>query len=533
MNTPLDVSSRVRRILSTRGLTLYQVSRESARIFGRHSPYYLPDRFYSDLKARNAVPAIQQLVALSRISGYRLADYLAVFGVSPDNIPRLQILLPRRRTLLLDASVYDESDWVPWFAGRPRPPTLPAIAPLAQALEPAPPARAGRLLTLNTRHFLYAKIGMEDTLAFPDLAPGSIVRIDPSQAADAELALTAVPTRRIFLVQTTSRLACGHLRRIGGNRVALCSTSFPYPPFEFTLGRDATIFGVVDAEIRSVGPGRASGAQAPGPARRTVPLLPLENGDGPLGRLIRASRIRQGLSFREASAMSRSIASVLGDPHYFASPGTLFGCDRLTTPPACIQKILSLCILYGIGFWDFVGAGGLELDSLGKDALPDDLCGRAFAPNLYASPEMQVEETEIAGRENFLGVLMDQWKEIPLFLRRSLAEITGLPGLSLLDFFLLGPQQIFTDLPLRNAVLVAINRRLKKPVSSTPPAVREQRVYMLVGREGVYLCAPCTLERGILALHRQSSMPLPVVNTETRTDLEVVGQVTAVLRWLS
>jgi hypothetical protein len=384
------------------------------------------------------------------------------------------------------------------------------------------------VLSLNTQRFLYAKIGREDILAFPDLIPGSIARIDPSLTTQSNSALTQASSSRIFLIETASRLACGRLRSIRGNRVALYSTSSSYPPLEVTLGRDARILGVVDAEIRPVGTGRPSGARAQNSARATAPLGSLQNA-AKLGQLIRMSRTRQGLSFRDASAMSRSVANVLDDQAYFASPGTLADYDRLSGVPRHIQKILSLCILYGIGFWDFLRAGKIALDSLGSDPVPDELCGRGAPHGSHGSEKTHTGEIETP---DFLYALIDQWKEIPLFLRRSLSEITALPHLSLLDFFSVARGQDSADPRLSNAALVTVNRRLKKPLDSPPPALREEPVYMLVARDGGYLCAPCTLDRGALALHRQPSMPLVPVETETRTDVEVIGQVTAILRRL-
>ena len=34
------------------------------------------------------------------------------------------------------------------------------------------------------QHFIYAKVGVEDAFAFPDLTPGSIVRVNPDVTAD-------------------------------------------------------------------------------------------------------------------------------------------------------------------------------------------------------------------------------------------------------------------------------------------------------------------------------------------------------------
>ncbi len=96
----METTDRVREILATRGLTLYQVSKRSAELFGRSSLYFIPQRLYHELATGVLSPNLHQLAALSRISDYRLADWLAVFGFRLDNIPKLQALVPWRRTVL-------------------------------------------------------------------------------------------------------------------------------------------------------------------------------------------------------------------------------------------------------------------------------------------------------------------------------------------------------------------------------------------------------------------------------------------------
>ena len=115
VKNPVHTADRVRQVLSSRGLSLYQVSKRSAEIFGRSSPFFIPQGLYRDLAAGHLVPNIYRLVALSQISNYRLCDWLAVFGFSLDSIPRIQLLTPSRRTVLLDSSIYDEEQQVPWF----------------------------------------------------------------------------------------------------------------------------------------------------------------------------------------------------------------------------------------------------------------------------------------------------------------------------------------------------------------------------------------------------------------------------------
>ena len=138
---PMHRAEQLRKILSTRGLSLYQVSKRTVELFGDSSPYYITRNFYYGATLRSMSPSIYQLAALSRITNYRLCDWLAVFGFWLDDIPRLQLLLRPKHTVLLDSSVYDENAWIPWFVEKSNS-TPPPIAPLRQILTRDSPKRA-------------------------------------------------------------------------------------------------------------------------------------------------------------------------------------------------------------------------------------------------------------------------------------------------------------------------------------------------------------------------------------------------------
>jgi len=127
------------------------------------------------------------------------------FGFHLDDIPRLQPLLARKRTVVLDSSVYDENARIPWFAERATSGTHPWNRSFGILLRLGPPVRAKTLLALRRPSFLYAKLGDDDLLAFPDLLPGSIVRVHPRSGA------SGCPRRKVsaasfFLVEHVIRL---------------------------------------------------------------------------------------------------------------------------------------------------------------------------------------------------------------------------------------------------------------------------------------------------------------------------------------
>jgi hypothetical protein len=529
----MPIADRVRQILSTRGLTLYQVSQRSAELFGSSSLYFIPQRLYQDLAVGTISPNIHQLAAFSRISNYRLSDWLAVFGFRLDDIPRLQLLIPWRRTVLLDSTIYDQEQWVPWFVDKRFHSALPTVVPLRQVLESGPPRRARELLALNKKRFLYVKVGREDAFAFPTLVPGSIARIDVTRRPDSSLAAGSTASEAIFLVENGLSLHCGHLRGVDKNRIMLCATHFPFSQVELKLGRDARILGMVNAEIRPVV--RQSESEIPRSATQVrVDLAALVRPPADLHTLLRTSRMRVGLSFRGASTLSRWIGHEFADDMYFAAPGTLSDYENLASPLHHVQKILSLCILYCIDFWTFLRVAVLPVDSLGNDPLSDEMIGRAGSAGNRPADGGATGLTSFGGQRGaFLPSLIDQWEELPLFIKGSLSAISRLKDISLSDIFWVRENQNPTHPRLAGATLVAVNRRAKTPPQSPASTVWEQPIYMLVKRDGAYLCGTCVLQHGVLILRPQSEKEHSPIELRNGIDAEVVGQVTMVLRRLS
>jgi hypothetical protein len=528
----MGIADRVRHVFSTKGLTLYRVSQRSAEIFGHSSRYFIPERLYCDLATKGFIPSIYQFLALSRISGYRLCDWMAIFGFHLDDIPRLQLAIPWRRTVLLDASVYDEDEWTSWFTGSLRESFIPPVAPLGQLLKPGTPIRARKLLNLNKRRFLYAKVGLEDVFAFPTLAPGSIARIDVRRVPDLASVPGPAPNKNIFLLENGPTLNCGHLRIIDKSRIVLCSTQFPFTQVEFTLGRDVRILGLVDAEIRPFTFHPVSDiARGTPTSSKTTPAITVDPRGG-LQQLLRMARVRVGLSFREASALSRSIADTLADPMYFTAAGTLSDYEGLSSPPRHIQKIISLCILYCIDFWTFLRAAHLPLEALGNNSLPDEMIGRVGSPRTRTFDDVASATRFSSENGGFLSTLIDQWEELPLFLKNALPTLCRLKDFSLSDIFWVGGNQDSIHPCLIGAAFVAVNRRVKTPVQSAARTAWEEPLYILLKRDGIFLCGPCIQEQGVLIVHPHSDWPQSALRLRNGIDAELIGQVTSIFRRL-
>lgn len=101
----IDYADRLHAILESKNLTLHQVSQQSEVQHGHSSPYFLPHNLYYDLRTGKFSPSIYQMSFLSRVSNYLLNDWLRAFGFNVEDISRMQVILPSKRTVLLNSSL--------------------------------------------------------------------------------------------------------------------------------------------------------------------------------------------------------------------------------------------------------------------------------------------------------------------------------------------------------------------------------------------------------------------------------------------
>jgi transcriptional regulator with XRE-family HTH domain len=524
-----ELVERIKAILASKGLTLYQVSQKTRNMYGRSSLYFLPHNLYYDLRLGTFSPSLHQLFALSQISDYRVTDWLRVFGFDLEDMTRLQVLLPSKRTMVLDSSLEDPESWVPWFQNKRGNPSPSAIAPLGHFLDFMAPRRLRSLLS-KRKNFIYAKVGREDAFAFPDLLAGSIVRVNK------RLAKTMLPTgngnapKCMFLIEHANGFCCCRLQSVSKNRVMPLSTQLPFAQVEFRLHDEVRVLGVLDLEIRSLlKPEQPDVPEELARHWRPSSLVPEET---KLSHLFRSARSRMGLSLREASAMSQRIASDLGHEQYFAASGSLSDYEALDTSPRHVHKAITLCAVYGLQLAVFLKSVGLDLEKTGEYPIPDGLVARK---NPAGFPDGGNETDEATGN-GFLQELLTRSQPVPFLLRGSLSDLSGLRSPSLHDFFWVGGELNPLHPALVNGLLVIVNRHRKKPIYSRSKPLWQQRLYMLVRRDGTYMCGCCSLENGVLIVHAYSDgcsqnyqRPERLRNHQ---DAEVVGEIVTIARSL-
>jgi hypothetical protein len=514
-----DLAERIRSILALKDLTLYQVSQRSEKLYGRASPYFLPHNLYFDLRGGTFSPSIYQFHTLSRITGYRLPDWVRLFGADLENIARWQTSLPSHRTILVDSSLVDPHAWVPWFRNRIGDSPAPPIAPLGQLLEFSGSKRVGSPSESNGRGFLYAKVGYQDALAFPDLFPGSIVRVNPD-IPDKLVFLANGISSRIFLIKHSKGLFCCRLRAIGDSVIVPVGTRDSYAQVELRRPQEASLLGIVDLELRPMV--MTKEPEVPKDLGKQWRPRPLSR-EGKIGPLLSSARIKMHLSLREASGISRKVADLLGDDRYFISPSSLCDYELFNAAPRHFQKAISLCSLYGLRFQTFLKTIGIVPEEAGREPMPDHFVSRV--PRVGGA----ARDNRLAGR-GFLEQFLERCEEVPFFLRESIGSLSGLKDASLNNFFWVGGKYDVLHPYLTNGLLVLVNRRRKRPFHFTSKPLWQQPLYVLLKRDGTYLCACCGLENNTLVVHPYSRQFHRPEQLRYHQDVEVVGQVVMVAR---
>ena len=81
-----------------------------------------------------------------------------------------------------------------------------------------------------------------------------------------------------------------------------------------------------------------------------------------------------------------------------------------------------------------------------------------------------------------------------------------------------------------NAVLAVVNHRRKTPLHYPSKPVWKQPVYLLLKRDGSYLCACCDVENSTLVVHPYTERIHGALQFRYRKDIEVIGQIVAIAR---
>ena len=518
--------ARFRAILASKQLTVYSLMKKTKQLYGSSSEYFIPHNFSHYVVSQAVSPHICQVIALSRLTGYALADWLEFFGCAPDMISSCQLRLQSDQTTLLTSEVYDKNALVPFLGTPLRAEELDRTVPISKIAKYSMALSARRVESLNSLRFLYARIGRQDALGFPDLVPESIVRIDPLRTIVPTEVAPAGGVRTLYLVKYPGALTCCHVQPAGVDRILLAPHRLEFERLEFRLGREAEILGTVNAEIRPLPGLRSPITGDRRRAIRTVSTRPMPGPNCTLGELLRHSRERIGVNLRKIHDMSRQLAHGLNDERYQLSTSALWEMETNNVLPRHIEKILSVCILYGLDLLKYLRAARIPVDETGQEPLPSHRPTKS-SPAVSSDPGTGPEFT-------LAGHLTQLIQEIPLFLQHGFPFQFGEQVIASRALYWIGQREKVFHPLLNGALVIAVDASKTGEPSGRNEWTEswERPIYLLMRRDEKYLCGFCTLKENVVTLVPHPDCTVEPVHFVDGQEAEIVGRVTAVARIL-
>jgi hypothetical protein len=351
----LGRARQIKLVLKRAGLTVSRASALTAMRYGKDTPYHVPPTFL--YKIRNGItPHVCQLVALSQVTGCRFADWMNLCGFDLRLILALQLEVHSERTALIT----------------PAHPFSPHDFCFTHA----------RLRVERSDRYFFVKVGTGDNVVYPKLLSGSVVRAD--RCYSPQVCTGERAEELLWLVEHPGGLACCHLKRIDNEHVVLLPNRPPLSAWPLRLSREARVLGLIDLELR---PRRAQkfGCTYRPIKADTLATIPRGSDIMSLSTLLRISRARNGLTLRSAHQKTVRVAQLLQNADYRIPLGLLSDYEATDRFPRHIAKIISLCVVYGIDFWQLMRAGGSQIDDSGKAPLfgPDFSVPHDFGFGMY------------------------------------------------------------------------------------------------------------------------------------------------------
>jgi hypothetical protein len=346
----------IRNILWQTGYTAAQLSVATGKLYGKDSPYFIPPTFLYKLKC-GITPQICQIAALSEITGYRFVDWMKICGFDLHQIPRLQLSLHTERTVLVTPIDFGSAALLsPWSR------RYEAACGVPMNFRPDQYGSTGGCFPYRSR-YLFAKIGGRDAFACPGLIPGSVVRIDCCYRRPIPGASESSLRNLLWLVEQPGGLTCCRVRWIEDEQIVLLPSRPPWGSWPLRVPAEARILGLVDTEFR---PAQELTIQPRARPMKLEPTLPCRQERMKFSDLLRVSRCRTGLTFREAHRLTRVVATIQGNPDYSVALGLLSDYEAMGRLPRHIAKIISLCIAFCMDIRELLEVAGVKVDDSTK-----------------------------------------------------------------------------------------------------------------------------------------------------------------------
>lgn len=356
---------KIERVLKRVRLSLVELSAQTRMRFGQESPYFIPQTFL--YKQRTGVtPHICQIVALSDVTGCRFVDWLSIWGFDLRLVLDLQLKIPNKRTIMLTSS--------------------PGLVQPSFSSDYSAEQR-------HQNRYCYAKIGSRDAVLFPVLPPATIVRADRHYSR--EILKGNSSSEHLWLVEHSMGITCCRIKSVGNSEVILLPHVPPLSPWPLRLSTQVRILGLVDTQRLPHQEIKLEPWHRVREPNRSL-ISPISKGRMSLSQLLRMSRLRTGLTFREAHTMTLQVAGLLQNCDFGISIGLLSDYEAINRLPRHMAKIITLCVIYGIDPWKLLAAGGIYIhDSAKRQLFTDE---RSASNNISGSSNWMGESSMVNAR---------------------------------------------------------------------------------------------------------------------------------------
>jgi hypothetical protein len=459
----------------------------------------LPSGMIVRLRAAHP-PLVQHVLALNEVTNAGIYACLRMVGYNLEDLPLLQAVLHRDRTVALPAATYNPESRVVWPAAFNENADLTRGEFVSELVSRFDSHDAAEIEGSRASRFLYLRVGRYDTALAPTIVPGSIVQIDTGDCGPSRLISRAARRDRpVFAVAHVRGLACTYVDWLDGGRIALVPTHHLEPPTIYRLDDEAVVLGRVCGELRAMG-AVADASRHVGHIHCAGRVTRPDPDRQAFGTFLRSSREAIGMTHRDAHAVSVRIADAYGDRRFAIGIGTLSDWESQRELPLSVPHVISLAVCYSVSFTDLLRASGFR------------------AEERPASPPLAVVGADLT--------------EAPLFhpaLLPAVRVAAELPDLTWDDVFRCGDGATVFDSALAGARYLIVNRRDRSVTRALPARSIERALYILSDECGRQICAGCFVDRDQLYIQPDPSQRLSI-RAVPRDCIRIRGRVVAILR---
>ena len=515
---PAASSAVLRKLLRRRGLTTINDVVAWSRVEYADRQYHLYSGIFGRVD-KGRPPTIHRLEALRAATGLSRRDLYALVGIDLDLLPLHSSLLHANRTRPIQSSAQSSSRLIS-LPNRLKPVATPAwTMPLTEIVADwslQPQSRLEGWRQQVPEPCLYLQVGLRDGMSYPQIAPGMIVQIDPSDTDQ-------IDDGRLYAFEHPYGYSVCHATvEEGGTVVLLSSTYGLYPELKFprrlvrVLGRVRACCGRID-NIHSPAPIKEVDLQRVYRNERNqsdlAPPLTASIRQSAL-ELFRVQRDRLGITYDELNQMTRQLHELAGLRFGVGRTRVhdlIHGASSVVERPAVVY---ALAACFALDFEDVLISLGVDVR---ETKAPEPL-----------NPENPVRKPALLPRDHELAAnLLASWLEWPAILpllgpdlRTSTVFYFNQPIDSIEP--LIKPHAWLLVDSTQRTIATTIDGR---PVAELPEWARP--IYLLLTHQG-YLCGYCEGDAKTISVVAHPRSADQRRHTFSLHDVDIVGRVSGV-----